>query len=128
MTKKLTNKKAFTLTELIVVIVIIGILAAVLIPSLTSYIEKAKKTAAIQEATSYVTAYNTWLVEKDLDGNTAYATDFAAYCTTELQLDGTSLTTNGTGYADGFVFTASNGYDVTYTKADGKLVAAKAAA
>lgn len=36
------NKKAFTLTELIIVIAIIGVLAAVLIPSLTGYIEKAK--------------------------------------------------------------------------------------
>ena len=43
--KKL-NKKGFTLTELIVVIAVIAILAAVLIPTLTGYIEKAGRCLA----------------------------------------------------------------------------------
>ena len=46
--KKL-NKKGFTLTELIVVIAVIAILAAVLIPTLTGYIEKARISADNQE-------------------------------------------------------------------------------
>ena len=39
MKKVLKNKKAFTLTEMIVVIAIIGILAGVLIPTITGYIK-----------------------------------------------------------------------------------------
>ncbi len=39
--KKRLNKKGFTLIELIVVIAILAILAAILIPSLTNYIQKA---------------------------------------------------------------------------------------
>ena len=46
---KKTNK-GFTLTELIVVIVIIGVLAAVLVPSLVSYVNKARMSANYQEA------------------------------------------------------------------------------
>lgn len=44
------KNKGFTLTELIVVIVIIGVLAAVLVPSLVSYVNKAKMSANYQEA------------------------------------------------------------------------------
>lgn len=45
MNQIIKNKKGFTLIELIVVIVIIGILAAIVIPRLTGFTEKANISA-----------------------------------------------------------------------------------
>mgnify|MGYP003182897022 CR=1 FL=1 len=44
------NKKGFTLVELVVVIAIIGVLAAILVPTMMSYIRKAKLKSANSNA------------------------------------------------------------------------------
>ena len=49
MFKKLKDKKGFTLVELIVVLVILAILAALLIPALTGYIDKANQDKVTAE-------------------------------------------------------------------------------
>lgn len=48
-------KKGFTIVELVIVIAVIAILAAVLIPTFTSATEKAKESAALQNARNAVT-------------------------------------------------------------------------
>lgn len=56
--KKLKDnkKKGFTLVELIVVLVILAILAALLIPALTGYINKAKEKSIVAETRQAVMA------------------------------------------------------------------------
>lgn len=50
------NQKGFTLVEVIVVLVILAIMAAILIPSLIGYIDKAKENTIVSETRSIVTA------------------------------------------------------------------------
>jgi prepilin-type N-terminal cleavage/methylation domain-containing protein len=57
---KLTSR-GFTLVELMIVIAIIGILAAALFPSLTSYLARGRDTSrvsAIKEISTGIAAYN----------------------------------------------------------------------
>ena len=53
---KRNNKKGFTIVELVVVIAVIAILAAVLIPTFSGITTKAKKSAALQEAKNALTS------------------------------------------------------------------------
>ncbi len=66
MFKKLkeNKKKGFTLVELIVVLVILAILAALLIPALTGYIDKAKNKSIVAETRQVVMAAQTVVDEK----------------------------------------------------------------
>lgn len=51
------NKKGFTITELVIVIAVIAILAAVLIPTFSNVISNAKQSAALQTASNAMKDY-----------------------------------------------------------------------
>lgn len=59
MFKKLKDKKGFTLVELIVVLVILAILAALLIPALTGYIDKANAEKVVSQTRMITMAVQT---------------------------------------------------------------------
>ena len=66
-----TTKKGFTLIELIVVIAIIGVLAAILVPAMLGYVRKSKVSSANSAANTVQKAINTALVEIDEEDENA---------------------------------------------------------
>ena len=81
---KHTNKKGFTIVELVIVIAVIAILAAVLIPNLSRLVEKANESKALQEARNTVSS-----MELEEDGQmpegTYYIKSGKYYVTVENQ-------------------------------------------
>lgn len=69
--KRRSKKGGFTLVELIVVLVILAILAALLIPALTGYIDKAKEKRIVAETRQVVMAAQTLYDEAYGNSNTA---------------------------------------------------------
>ena len=56
MKERIKNKKGFTLIELLAVIVILGLLMAIAIPSVTKYITQSRKKTVVSTIGNYITA------------------------------------------------------------------------
>jgi len=59
------NRKGFTLIELMIVVAIIGILAAIAIPNFLRFQSRAKQSEAKQNLGAIFTAYNTYMADNN---------------------------------------------------------------
>ena len=109
--KKL-NKKGFTIVELVIVIAVIAILAAVMIPTFGGIIDNANKSAVLQGATSAYKSLNAVdLLNGKIEGSTDEAVDAEI---DKLVAANDDLT---------IVYTVANDV-VTFTYTDGDITAA----
>jgi type IV pilus assembly protein PilA len=112
MLKKLNDNKGFTLIELMIVIAIIGILAAIAIPQFSAYRKRSYNSSAKSDLRNIATAQE------------AYYVDNSTYCSDESVLRGNTygymqsenVYPTAAGSADGYTITSyhSSGNE-TYT-------------
>ena len=108
---KKMNKKGFTIVELVIVIAVIAILAAVMIPTFGGIIDKANASKALQNAQN---AYKNALIEVMADGvidEPTYSDDTYTYTFTNGVLTGVVEKANAK-----YTYEVENGTIVSATK------------
>ena len=111
-----TTKKGFTLIEFIVVIAIIGVLAAILVPSMLGYVRKSKISSANSTASSVQKAFESTLTDADAKGIKLTYNGW-------IKIDDGAMTANtitlSSGNASSILYSGVTNYFDKFKKVDG---------
>lgn len=99
--ERMAERAGFTLVELIVVIAILGILAAVAAPKYTGYLEKAKEANDTQLLSAANTAFAAACVENKISNTDESITKVTPTLSTDKKLTGITVEMGSNATADG---------------------------
>ena len=101
---KKSNKKGFTLIELVVVIAIIGVLAAILVPSMLGYVKKSRLKTANSNAKTAYNAVSGWITDMNTSGTPVKLSEISGVkinCASKVAVPGSTI-----DYAQNEIFKA----------------------
>lgn len=118
--KKINKKKGFTLVELAIVIAVIAILAAILVPTLTTVLGKANKQKDGTTVSKAIQAYVTDNVDKVEDFEDCYVaykksnSETLVYHIVNTSVSGDAVDAVPTGYTVKEDYSAENALGASY--------------